>query len=117
MLKQMAMIAITGSAATLLMMTGNFDLSTGSTVACTAVLYTLLATHGVPYGRSGRRRGARRGPASGVVNGTFVARVGYSPVHRDTRHDVHRARARARGVQRPLHPGKYPPGLQRPGAR
>lgn len=75
MLKQMAMIAITGSAATILMMTGNFDLSTGSTVACTAVLYTLMATHGVPMGAAAVVA-VLAGILIGVVNGTLVARAG-----------------------------------------
>jgi ribose/xylose/arabinose/galactoside ABC-type transport system permease subunit len=78
MLKQMAMIAITGSAATILMMTGNFDLSTGSTVACTAVLYTLMATHGVPMAAAAAVA-VLAGVLVGGVNGTFVARVGIPP--------------------------------------
>ncbi|MGD0727508.1 MAG: ABC transporter permease [Spirochaetia bacterium] len=78
MLKQMAMIAITGSAATLLMMTGNFDLSTGSTVACTAVLYTLMATQGIPMAAAAALA-VLAGVLVGVVNGTFVARVGIPP--------------------------------------
>lgn len=78
MLKQTAMIIITGSAATLLMMTGNFDLSTGSTVACTAVLYTLLATHGVPM-TAAAAVVVLVGVAIGLVNGALVARVGIPP--------------------------------------
>ena len=78
MLKQTAMIIITGSAGTLLMMTGNIDLSTGSTVACTAVLYTLLATHGMSM------TGAAAvvvvvGMVIGLVNGALVARAGIPP--------------------------------------
>jgi ribose/xylose/arabinose/galactoside ABC-type transport system permease subunit len=78
MLKQTAMIIITGSAATLLMMTGNFDLSTGSTVACTAVLYALLATHGVSMLLAAIVAVAV-GVVIGVLNGTLVARVGIPP--------------------------------------
>jgi ribose/xylose/arabinose/galactoside ABC-type transport system permease subunit len=78
MLKQTAMIIITGSAATLLMMTGNFDLSTGSTVACTAVLYTLLATHGVPMPAAAGLV-LLVGVVIGLVNGALVARVGIPP--------------------------------------
>ncbi len=78
LLKQMAMIAITGTAATLLMMTGNFDLSTGSTVACTAVLYALLATHGVPMGVAAAVA-VTAGIGIGLINGTLVARVGIPP--------------------------------------
>ena len=78
MLKQTAMIIITGSAATLLMMTGNFDLSTGSTVACTAVLYTLLATHGLSMLLAAVVAVAV-GAVIGVLNGTLVARVGIPP--------------------------------------
>jgi ribose/xylose/arabinose/galactoside ABC-type transport system permease subunit len=78
MLKQTAMIIITGSAATLLMMTGNFDLSTGSTVACTAVLYTLLATHGVSM-LAAAAVAVAVGIGIGTINGTLVARVGIPP--------------------------------------
>ena len=77
-LRQMAMVTITASAATLLMMTGNFDLSTGSTVACTAVLYTLLATNGVPLPLAGLVALAA-GMAVGAINGTFVARFNIPP--------------------------------------
>jgi ribose transport system permease protein len=77
MQKQMAMIAITGTAATLLMMTGNFDLSMGSTVARTAVLHTLMATYGIPMGAAAVAIVA--GIIVGVVNGTYVARVGIPP--------------------------------------
>jgi ribose/xylose/arabinose/galactoside ABC-type transport system permease subunit len=78
MLKQTAMIIITGSAATLLMMTGNFDLSTGSTVACTAVLYTLLATHGVSM-LAAAVVAVGVGIVIGLANGSLVARVGIPP--------------------------------------
>jgi ribose/xylose/arabinose/galactoside ABC-type transport system permease subunit len=78
MLKQMAMIIITGSAATLLMMTGNFDLSTGSTVACTAVLHALLATHGVPM-TAAAAVALAAGFLIGAINGTMVARIGIPP--------------------------------------
>jgi ribose/xylose/arabinose/galactoside ABC-type transport system permease subunit len=78
LLKQMAMVMITASAATLLMMTGNFDLSTGSTVAFTAVLYTLLATHGVPLPLAGLVALAA-GMGVGAINGTFVARINIPP--------------------------------------
>jgi ribose/xylose/arabinose/galactoside ABC-type transport system permease subunit len=78
MLKQTAMIIITGSAATLLMMTGNFDLSTGSTVACTAVLYTLMVSHGVPM-TAAAAVVVLVGIVIGLVNGSLVARVGIPP--------------------------------------
>jgi ribose/xylose/arabinose/galactoside ABC-type transport system permease subunit len=78
MLKQTAMIIITASAATLLMMTGNFDLSTGSTVACTAVLYTLLATHGVSM-LVAAGIAVAVGIVIGIINGSLVARVGIPP--------------------------------------
>ena len=42
MLKQTAMIIIVASAATILMMTGNFDLSTGSVAAFAGCVYALL---------------------------------------------------------------------------
>ena len=41
-LKQTAMIIIVASAATILMMTGNYDLSTGSVVAFAGCVYALL---------------------------------------------------------------------------
>jgi ribose/xylose/arabinose/galactoside ABC-type transport system permease subunit len=78
MLKQTAMIIITGSAATLLMMTGNFDLSTGSTVACTAVLYTLMVSHGTSMVAAAAVVVAV-GVVIGLVNGALVARGGIPP--------------------------------------
>ena len=45
---QVALILLTGSAATLLMISGNFDLSVGSVVAFTGVMHALMSKYGVP---------------------------------------------------------------------
>lgn len=78
MLRQSAMIMITASGATLLMMTGNFDLSTGSNVAFTGVLYALLATSGVPL-LWAAVSAILCGACFGVVNGTLVAKFNVPP--------------------------------------
>ncbi len=78
MIKQSAMIMMTGTAATLLMMTGNFDLSTGSNLAFSGVLYTLLAVSGVPLFAAALVVVAG-GMGFGVVNGVLVSRFNFPP--------------------------------------
>ncbi|MCP4400572.1 MAG: ABC transporter permease [bacterium] len=78
MLKQSAMIMITASGATILMMTGNFDLSTGSNLAFTSVLYSLLATNGVPLFPAAAVA-LLCGALFGVANGTLVVRYNLPP--------------------------------------
>jgi ribose/xylose/arabinose/galactoside ABC-type transport system permease subunit len=78
MLKQSAMVIMVASAATILMMTGNFDLSAGSNLALTGVVYTLLLTGGMPLWPAALIALAC-GIAVGVINGTLVAKVDFPP--------------------------------------
>ncbi len=78
MLRQSAMIVITGCAATLLMMSGNMDLSTGSNVAASGLLYSYLAVAGVPLPLAGLISVAA-GSCFGLVNGFLVTRIGFPP--------------------------------------
>jgi ribose/xylose/arabinose/galactoside ABC-type transport system permease subunit len=77
-LKACAMIVITGTGATLLMMTSNFDLSTGSNVAFTGVFYTLLASKGVAL-LPAAALAVGGGVAFGVINGSLVAGFNLPP--------------------------------------
>ncbi len=77
-LKTCAAIVITGAGATLLMMTGNFDLSTGSNIAFTGVVYALLSSHGIPL--AGAAAIAMCGGILfGVINGALVGRFSVPP--------------------------------------
>ena len=78
MLKQSAMIIIVASAATILMMTGNFDLSTGSTLALTGVIYTLLLVSGMALWPAARIA-ILCGSLVGVINGALVSRIEFPP--------------------------------------
>ena len=78
MLKQTAMGIMVASASTILMMTGNFDLSAGSNLALTGVVYTLLLTGGMPL-LPAALIALACGIAVGVVNGTLVAKVDFPP--------------------------------------
>jgi ribose/xylose/arabinose/galactoside ABC-type transport system permease subunit len=77
-LKQTAMIIIVASAATILMMTGNYDLSTGSVVAFTGCVYALLIKNGMPLLPAGMAA-VVVGIVIGVANGTMVAKLGFPP--------------------------------------
>ncbi|TFH50580.1 MAG: ABC transporter permease, partial [Lysobacterales bacterium] len=77
-LKSCAGIVITGAGATLLMMTGNFDLSVGSNVALTGVVYALLAQGGMPLFPAACIALAG-GTIFGVVNGVLVGRFNVPP--------------------------------------
>ena len=78
MLKQSAMVIIVASAATILMMTGNFDLSAGSNLALTGVVYTLLLTGGMALWPAALIA-LLCGIAVGVINGALVAKVDFPP--------------------------------------
>jgi ribose/xylose/arabinose/galactoside ABC-type transport system permease subunit len=78
MFKQSAMIIITASGATLLMMTGNFDLSTGSNLAFAGMLYTLLSTHGIPMFLSGIAA-LLCGVGFGMINGVLIIKYNLPP--------------------------------------
>jgi ribose/xylose/arabinose/galactoside ABC-type transport system permease subunit len=78
MLKQTAMIIIVASAATILMMTGNFDLSTGSVAAFAGCVYALLIKNGmelIPAGISA----VVVGIAIGIINGQMVTKLNFPP--------------------------------------
>jgi ribose/xylose/arabinose/galactoside ABC-type transport system permease subunit len=76
---QVALILLTGSAATLLMISGNFDLSVGSVVAITGVMHALMSKYGVPTLAS-IVLAAIIGGICGLVNGTLVTRLKITPV-------------------------------------
>lgn len=78
MLKQSSMVIMVACAATILMMTGNFDLSAGSNLALTGVVYTLLLTGGMPLWPAALIA-LLCGIGVGVINGTLVARVDFPP--------------------------------------
>jgi ribose/xylose/arabinose/galactoside ABC-type transport system permease subunit len=78
MLKQTAMIIIVASAATILMMTGNFDLSTGSAAAFAGCVYALLIKNGmglIPAGICA----VVVGILIGIINGTMVTKLNFPP--------------------------------------
>ena len=74
-----ALILLTGSAATLLMIAGNFDLSVGSVVAFTGVMHALMSKYGVPTNIS-ILLAALIGSLCGLINGTLVTRLKITPV-------------------------------------
>ena len=77
-LKQTAMIIIVASAATILMMTGNFDLSTGSVAAFAGCVYALLIKNRMellPAGISA----VVVGIAIGIINGKMVTKLNFPP--------------------------------------
>jgi ribose/xylose/arabinose/galactoside ABC-type transport system permease subunit len=78
MLKQAAMILITASAATILMMTGNFDLSTGSNLAFASVIYAVLAQMGMPLLQAAAIT-VMCGLIIGIVNGLLVSKMNFPP--------------------------------------
>jgi ribose/xylose/arabinose/galactoside ABC-type transport system permease subunit len=78
MLKQSSMVIMVACAATILMMTGNFDLSAGSNLALTGVVYTLLLTGGMAL-LPAALIALACGLAVGVINGTLVAKVDFPP--------------------------------------
>jgi ribose/xylose/arabinose/galactoside ABC-type transport system permease subunit len=78
MLKQTAMIIIVASAATILMMTGNFDLSAGSAVAFTGCVYALLIKNGAGLLPAGIAA-VVVGIIIGMTNGMMVTKLGFPP--------------------------------------
>jgi ribose/xylose/arabinose/galactoside ABC-type transport system permease subunit len=77
-LKQTAMIIIVASAATILMMTANYDLSTGSVAAFAACVYALMIKSGMGLFSAGICA-VVAGIAIGVINGTMVTKLHFSP--------------------------------------
>ena len=78
MLKQTAMIIIVASAATILMMTGNYDLSTGSVVAFTGCVYALLIKNGMAL-LPAAMVAVVVGSMIGIINGTMVTKFNFPP--------------------------------------
>ncbi len=78
MLTQNAALLFTAAAATLLMKTGNFDLSTTANLAFSGVLYAILAGMGLPLTLAALITLAA-GSCFGVVNGLLVTRYDISP--------------------------------------
>ncbi len=73
-LRQVTFVIITGSAATLLMITGNMDLSVGSIVAFSGVISAVLATKDVPIFLAGVV-GVLVGILLGILNGFLVTKL------------------------------------------
>ncbi len=78
MLRQSSSLLIAASAATILMMTSNFDLSAGSNLAFSGVLYALLATSGIPLFPAALIT-LTAGACFGVINGMLVTKWDMSP--------------------------------------
>lgn len=78
MLKQSSALLITASAATILMMTANFDLSAGSNLAFSGVLYAQLASSGLPLTIAAAITLAG-GTCFGIINGILVTKYDISP--------------------------------------
>ena len=72
-------IIIVATGATLLMITGNFDLSVGSVVAFTGIIYAYMAKHGIPIYMAVVLAIAW-GMFFGYLNGLAVARLKITPV-------------------------------------
>jgi ribose/xylose/arabinose/galactoside ABC-type transport system permease subunit len=77
-LKQTAMIIIVASAATILMMTGNFDLSTGSVVSFAGCVYALMIKNGMALIPAGIVA-VVVGIVIGIINGTMVTKLNFPP--------------------------------------
>jgi ribose transport system permease protein len=78
-LMQVAMIMLTGSAAVLLMIAGNFDLSVGMVLALTGVMHAFLSKNGVPTALSMVITVAI-GAGFGLINGAMVSGLRITPV-------------------------------------
>ncbi len=78
-LQQVAMIMLTGSAATILMISGNFDLSVGMVLAFTGVMHAFMSKNGIPTGVS-MVLAILIGSGFGLLNGYLVAYLKITPV-------------------------------------
>ncbi len=76
---QTAMIMLTGSAVTLLMISGNFDLSVGMVLALTGVMYAFMSKNSIPTGVS-IVLATLIGTVFGLLNGLLVAKLNITPV-------------------------------------
>lgn len=77
--RQISMLVIVGSVVTLLMVTKNFDLSVGGTVALSGCLAATLAADGVPVPIA-FAAGTALGALVGLANGALVVLVGINSV-------------------------------------
>jgi ribose transport system permease protein len=78
-LRQIAIVAIVASAATLVMVGGGLDLSVGGVAAISGVCAALLSVHGLSMELS-FVLGALVGVGVGLVNGILIVNVGLNPV-------------------------------------
>jgi ribose transport system permease protein len=78
-LMQVAQIILLGGAITLLMVSGNFDLSIGSVVAFTGVMHAYMCKHGIPTNLS-ILCSMVLGALCGLLNGTMVVKLGINSV-------------------------------------
>ncbi len=78
-LMQVSVILIIASAANLLMLTGNFDLSVGAVLAFSAIMHAYLTKHGVPIGVS-IIACCLMAAAWGAFNGIMVGLLKVTPV-------------------------------------
>jgi len=76
---KVATIIIVATAATLLMITGNFDLSVGSVLAFSGIMHAYMAKHGIPSSLS-VVFAVGWGMLFGYLNGLTVARLKVTPV-------------------------------------
>jgi ribose transport system permease protein len=78
-LMQVAMIMLTGSAAVLLMISGNFDLSAGMVLALTGVMHAFMSKAGIPTTVS-IVLATLIGSVFGLINGAMVSGLKITPV-------------------------------------
>jgi ribose/xylose/arabinose/galactoside ABC-type transport system permease subunit len=76
---QVAMVMLTGSAAVLLMISGNFDLSVGMVLAFTGVMHAFMSKNGVPTNLS-MVIAILIGSGFGLINGALVVILKITPV-------------------------------------
>jgi ribose/xylose/arabinose/galactoside ABC-type transport system permease subunit len=76
---QVSMIMLIGSAATLLMISGNFDLSVGTVLALCAVMHAVMSKSGIPTNVS-LLLAISIGACLGVINGIMVVHLNITPV-------------------------------------
>jgi ribose/xylose/arabinose/galactoside ABC-type transport system permease subunit len=78
-LMQVSMVMLTGSAAVLLMISGNFDLSVGMVLAFTGVMHAFMSKNGIPTNLS-MVIAILIGSCFGLINGALVVRLKITPV-------------------------------------
>jgi ribose/xylose/arabinose/galactoside ABC-type transport system permease subunit len=78
-LMQVSMVMLTGSAAVLLMISGNFDLSVGMVLAFTGVMHAFMSKNGIPTNLS-MIIAILIGSSFGLINGLLVVRLKITPV-------------------------------------